>query len=298
MQSAKILVFKEKHGDHYFDASSLDAFLLSCLITVKRRLEEGCFYNTWSFDEVKKPDLSEDFILSLPASETKKNLRKAWDEYRESIKETQENNDLVELAELAVETNDPYLAWRVLNERKEGQYEGFSIERMISPLGIQHIQKRLKMKPSFTVDEAKKMIVRKLTTENIAAIETSERRFVNISSEVFSIGDSCFAAAGNLCSQRTVAYEYVPKAEADRRLEKVKPDLEKIRKWNIDSIHCLDAEDMVFSYWAEEKKDQKVRPVLTHVYSNGELKRLDITNLLRSSGFTPDEWSTVGSDKP
>lgn len=294
MMKANILILKEKHGTYYLDASSRDAFLAACLLTVKRRVDENWFYHSWNPDEVIQPDLEEEVVRGLPDSETKTDLLEAWENYRKELVRVEHNNDIVELAELAAKTDDPYLAWYVLTERKNHEYEGFELEQLEAPLGIQHIQQRPKMKPTFSVTEAEQMLIRKLKTENVAASEASERRFRNLSSEEFTLGGVLFGAKDKLTAERTVPRDAVDKAEADGRLEKVQVDPGRVRLWNIESIHCLDGEDMVFSFWRKGQEGKKIRPVLVHVYKNGELKRLDITHFISPFGLTGNEWAKMG----
>ena len=294
MMKANIIILEEKHGTYYLDASSRDAFLVACLATVKRRVDENWFYHPWDPDEVTKPDLEEEVVRGLPDSETKTDLLEAWASYHKGLEEVEENNNTVDLAEVTAKTNDPYLAWFVLERRTNHEYEGFKIEQLESPLGIQHVQQRPKMKPSFSVVDAEKMLTRKLRTENAAATEAAERRSRNLSTEEFTLGGVLFREKDNLCAERTVPRDAVAKAEADGRLEKVQVDPESVRQWNIESIHCLDAEDMVFAYWCQGQKGDKIRPVIVHVYQNAELKRLDITHFIRPFGLNSNEWAKMG----
>lgn len=250
------------------------------------------FYHYWNPEEVKKPDLEEVVVLCFPESDTKTVLLNAWKKYHQDLEEVEEHNRIVELAELANETNDPYLAWYVLEERKEHEYEGFMIERLEAPMGIQNVIQRLKMKPAFSVSEAESMIARKLKAENISAIYASQRRFRNITNDAFVLGGVLFGTKDKLTSECSVPMEAVSEAESDKRLEKVHVDLDKVRLWDLNSIHRLDAEDMVFSYWYKTK-GEKIRPTVVHVYKNGGLKCLNITRLIRSIDFAEGEWTTM-----
>lgn len=294
MMKARIIVLAEKYGTYYLDASTRDAFLVSCLMTVERRIAENSWYHKWNIDEVSKPDLELDIVETLPDGETKTSLLQAWDRYDSHVKEVEENNELVSLARIAADTKDPFLAWHVLTLRENHEYEGFNIETLESPLGIQHVRKRPKMKPKFALQEALDMIHHKLKVENAGRIEAAQRRFENLSSEEFTLGGIMFSANGHLCATRTVPIEVVKLAEEDGRLKRIEVKDSEVRLWNIDSVHCLDAEDMIFAYWYSGEKGTNIKPHIIHVYEQDGLKRLNITRFISPFGLTSNEWEKLG----
>ncbi len=124
----KILVFREKHGDRYFRASTPEEIQESCLKVLRERFEEE---EAWCYppNEVRSVEpMSDEIIATLPEEYRKiENERKRV--YEKDCKRFEQEKKWYEAVKL--EVNIPVgLAYKLLRWRCGYQYEGFNFEEV------------------------------------------------------------------------------------------------------------------------------------------------------------------------
>lgn len=125
----KILIFKEKHSNRYFDASTVEAHSAACLKILKERLEEGYWYDPG--DPPDKEDiLSEEQISSLPTEILKRAESERRKRYLRELANYEEEVKFVEDAKDAIANNKGRLAYKLLMWRRDGEYERFYEEEL------------------------------------------------------------------------------------------------------------------------------------------------------------------------
>ncbi len=128
-EKQRIIIFKEKHGNRYFDASTEEKLHIAALKVLKERFESGWYY------EPEEPQGVEEEITGLRTS-----LEVVKDSYlREQIErklkhvEGQMPSYLEykrewETIQKALEENDGNLAYWVLQQRIDCEYEEYDFE--------------------------------------------------------------------------------------------------------------------------------------------------------------------------
>lgn len=122
----KILVFKEKYGDRYFDASTPEKELDAYLKIAKQRIKDGYWYD---IDCVvpEEPEISKEQIAKMKDSGLKTAAIQEWENYEYNLrylKECEETEKLIKL----VKKGDKQAAKTLIWSRRDGEYEGFEIE--------------------------------------------------------------------------------------------------------------------------------------------------------------------------
>jgi hypothetical protein len=126
-----LLVFKEKHGERYFNIPDDTALFAACLKVVSERLKEECWYLEPDGEVPKTPDFTREQIASMPES-MRADAEKKLAAY---IREMQEfNEEIADFAKIkeAVESRDGRAAWQIVCDRGRYEYEGYSLERFES----------------------------------------------------------------------------------------------------------------------------------------------------------------------
>jgi hypothetical protein len=127
----KILIFREKHGSRYFDASTDELICKAALKVLTERLEDGYWYY-----EPEPPNkggiLTPNQIATLPTAalvnqETDKLIRYNQD-FRQYEYDLQEFRDIKK----SVETKDGLTAYKILRSRScdEYEYETFQLQNL------------------------------------------------------------------------------------------------------------------------------------------------------------------------
>lgn len=118
-ETKRILVFKEKHGTLYLDASTVNKTLQAYLyIVLSMYGENGNLGNIRNYvsDTPKKPSYSEDDIKTLP-KELQKKARQELDKYTcDRINHEQETAQ-AEMVEKIIKDNDAVLAFLYAHEQ-------------------------------------------------------------------------------------------------------------------------------------------------------------------------------------
>lgn len=153
---SEVIVFEEKYGSRYLDASTPELKAKSFLMILRERLNDGYTYyrpelGKLTQDEQDLIALTPEAISSLPTSVrdglTKDRERLVARRERQEIEFRQENqwferaDKLVALpVEEAIAVGTPLrnggfrsLAETLLNDRNGYEYEGFEVEKMESP---------------------------------------------------------------------------------------------------------------------------------------------------------------------
>src|SRR6478736_5758639 len=120
----KIIIFKEKHGDRHFDASTTKKVWAACLKILKERLDDGYWYYVGtppSADDI----LTEEQITQLPTENLQVEQSQKRKAYLRAQKSYEREVKFLEDAKQAVETGDGKIAYRLLLNRLDAEYEGF-----------------------------------------------------------------------------------------------------------------------------------------------------------------------------
>lgn len=148
----RIIIFKEKHGDSYFDASTDEALARACLAVLRQRNKEGWYYAptkpeaSYSKEEQAILAMTDEQIEAIPEpikSETATRKAKLVRRLAGAEREYKLDNEwftlLTELLALPVEEavtrvrtfrsgRTQPLAYALIEDRNGGEYEGFYIE--------------------------------------------------------------------------------------------------------------------------------------------------------------------------
>jgi hypothetical protein len=122
----KILVFKEKHGDRYFDASTSEKELDVYLKVAKERIKDSYWYDTDCLVP-NEPEISKEQIAKMKDSGLKTAAIQEWRIYETNlsyVKECEQTEKLIKL----VKKGDKQAAKTLIQNRRDGEYEGFEIE--------------------------------------------------------------------------------------------------------------------------------------------------------------------------
>jgi hypothetical protein len=152
---SKIVIFKEKHGDYYYDASTPEIFNKVALAVLRERFEAGYWYygpselTPLSAEDQAIADLTDEQVEALPealkeTTATKRNriLRGVRARQAEYDRDKQWMDTLQELLALPVEEalvheievgnrgRKALTATSFITERADYQYEGFEVEEL------------------------------------------------------------------------------------------------------------------------------------------------------------------------
>jgi len=124
-----IIIFQEKYGDRYFDASTSESTNAACLVILKERFNSH-WYDYSRQEPSDKNILSEEQIAQLPTENLKTQELSKRKDYLRELRYYQNEINFYERAKITVETNNPKTAYQLLLERNDGEYEGFEIENL------------------------------------------------------------------------------------------------------------------------------------------------------------------------
>lgn len=121
-----IVKFEEKHGDLIYAYTSREEFYKIFLEVLSARYKEG-----WYSYKPKKPKKEIDMTLQQIEAITDESLKKfQLDRYKSYERELKEYNEFTQLnndTEKAYKEKNAKLAYYVISERNDGEYEGFEI---------------------------------------------------------------------------------------------------------------------------------------------------------------------------
>lgn len=146
--STKILIFNEKHGDRYFDASTDEKLHAACLKILRERVgPEGYwqFINPvdWESEWVQKYiegwDIEDAEIETIAIESVQKQVRAQRAKARQRRNEYLRADEQWARARVALEENDGEAAYQILQERDGGEYEDFTIEYLEDALDLEDV---------------------------------------------------------------------------------------------------------------------------------------------------------------
>lgn len=125
-----LLVLHEKHGTIYFHVPDVETLKSVALKIVTERHKSGHWYPCPGGKEPIKPDVGD--LASLPKDlvEPAKKKLAVWKSQHRAWREVQ---DTWEQIEGAVKSGNGAIAWAVLTDRSDGEYERVTLEDYSSP---------------------------------------------------------------------------------------------------------------------------------------------------------------------
>ena len=133
----RIIVFKEKHCDRHFDASSGQKLCEACLQVVLDRFsgKNASYWNVYRWLEEldtrdkqnTEPDYPNTSILNLPKS-LQEPMCEQWKAYQQECSRLAQEREQVEMIKAAIKDLDPVMAYKVIEARNDHEYEGFELE--------------------------------------------------------------------------------------------------------------------------------------------------------------------------
>jgi hypothetical protein len=123
-KKGRILVFMEKHGNRYFLAETKEQVYDACLKILKER--------AWMFVEPKEPELEDEHqdMVFEPGSIFEKTQVDIIKRNQNKILAYNETMNQYKLARFAVDQNNGRIAWRVINDRYDHEYERYDFEHL------------------------------------------------------------------------------------------------------------------------------------------------------------------------
>lgn len=125
----KIIKFKGKHTDDYYYINTYEQLKKVSLNVLQERLDSW-YLTKWSVPD--QLDYNIDDIQNMPES-FRKDAENKLAKRKMEIKEAVDNNKMYESAVKALDENNGGLAWTILQNRNEYEYESFEI---ITPINL------------------------------------------------------------------------------------------------------------------------------------------------------------------
>jgi len=126
----QILIFKEKYGTRYFDASTLELRNAACFKILKERFLEGHWYD-WMDEECQPHDpdiLGDKQIAELPNENLRKVEKDRQQKLNRAMKNWQRNKNTYAKIKDCIGNEDFFTAYQILTNQSDGEYEGFNVE--------------------------------------------------------------------------------------------------------------------------------------------------------------------------
>ncbi len=125
-----LLVFREKHGNRYFLVPTIKELYAAALKVITERFEEEWFYEPDPIEITPSDDLTKADLERIAKYSYGEEFVKAYKSYTEQKAEY--DRDLAEYRRLeqAVKDEDGRMAWAILQERKDWEYENYSLESL------------------------------------------------------------------------------------------------------------------------------------------------------------------------
>ena len=124
-----LLVLHEKHGDLYFHVPDEEALFKVALDIVAKRLRAGHWYLDPKDYEPKPPSVTKEQAEALPEGPVRKAALDELSSHARQVSEYRWIKEGWDTIHKAVEEKDGRLAWRVLRDHSDGEYQRVSIER-------------------------------------------------------------------------------------------------------------------------------------------------------------------------
>lgn len=120
----QVLVFEEKHGTRYFDASTPRNLGMACLKILSERLNEG--YYTVYGEEPEKPKYLPESVAN--DSYLKKQVEAQWGRFHRAQGQRREALGFVSSVQEVLVSLDYFKAYRLIDERSGYEYERAELE--------------------------------------------------------------------------------------------------------------------------------------------------------------------------
>lgn len=129
----KIIIFQEKYGDRYFDASTPEKLNAACFKILKERYEDDFWgYKDISPEPVGDDILTDEQIASLPTQSLKETESLKRAKFKHRLKNWQQEVKDLKQIEYCLQYKDHVAAKQILTARQDGEYESFEIEELES----------------------------------------------------------------------------------------------------------------------------------------------------------------------
>lgn len=125
----QILIAKEKHGTRYFDASTPELLAESAFKLLKERWNDGYWYYLDDPPE-DKDILSEEQISALPTVSLQASEQAKRDWYLAEYEDWRRDEKKYLSIKDCVENNKKDKAWRLLQNRRDYEYENVELETL------------------------------------------------------------------------------------------------------------------------------------------------------------------------
>lgn len=122
-----VLVEHGKHGEYYWDATTKEKFRANCLAILKDRLDQGWYY--YEPEEPTEPTglLTKEEIKELQQP-YKGQAIQIYNNYQSRLRDYKLEKETWDELKEAIEKEDGGLAWGVLYDRSDYEYERVSLE--------------------------------------------------------------------------------------------------------------------------------------------------------------------------
>lgn len=125
-----VLVCHEKHGDLYYHVPNDQALCRAALSILRERLEAGHWYNDPKDELPADPNLTPEQIEALPAGPIRETAKREVASYQRAVREQGDAIEMWKNIHRAIEENNGKLAWTILRDRSDWEYERVSIETL------------------------------------------------------------------------------------------------------------------------------------------------------------------------
>ena len=133
IREPKVLVFKEKHGDRYFNIPDDKTLFRVSLKILTERFEAGYwYYKPGDEDKPKAPDFTKEQVAAMPDS-LREGATKKLVSYQGELRRWERDSEDFNNVKKAVETKDGRLAWQCLLDYSDGEYQRCSLEQLEDP---------------------------------------------------------------------------------------------------------------------------------------------------------------------
>lgn len=141
MSDKQIIVCHEKHGESYYDASTLEALHRSALAILTYRFNLGYVYydpreDTHEFTLARRKEradliaMTDEQIAAIPSDVARVELRKKRRAALQREREDERTAVEYERIKAAVENKDGAAAWELLCDRSDHEYERVELETL------------------------------------------------------------------------------------------------------------------------------------------------------------------------
>ena len=128
IRSPCVVVFREKHGERYFHCVDDESLFRIALKVLTERFKDGYWYAEPG-DEPKLLDFTAEQIEAMPVS-LRDDARAKLREHEHAISRYRRDLKTFEAIKKAVEGKDARAAWDAIRDRRNAEYESFTIEHL------------------------------------------------------------------------------------------------------------------------------------------------------------------------